>query len=152
MMLLGLAGVFMPVLPDMLLIWAGALIYGWAVGFGTWGPWLFALITLLGIAGLVTEVVVSGAGARRAGGSVWSILGGMGLGLIGLLLFPPFGMLLGLILGTYLIELLRLRDPNKALRASLGMGVGFGVSYGVRFAIGSAMVVVWVLWVISMSG
>ncbi|HHH83445.1 MAG TPA: DUF456 domain-containing protein, partial [Chloroflexi bacterium] len=40
-MLIGLVGVVIPVLPDIILIWLSALLYGLLVGWGDKGPWLF---------------------------------------------------------------------------------------------------------------
>ena len=45
-MLAGLAGVLIPWFPDILLIWGAGLVYGILVGWGTWGPWLFASMTV----------------------------------------------------------------------------------------------------------
>ncbi len=147
-MLVGLAGVFLPLLPDMLIIWMAALGYGLLVGWGQWGPWLFGLITLLGAIGAIAEIWVSGAGARRAGASVWGILGGLALGAVGLVFFTPLGGVLGLLLGTFVVEAVRLRDPSQAAKAMLGMGLGYGASFGVRLVLGMVMIGVWILWVV----
>src|SRR3970040_2381567 len=45
------------------------LAYGLLVGWGTWGPWLFALMTLGGLVALAAEVALSTAGARVGGAS-----------------------------------------------------------------------------------
>lgn len=145
-MLVGLLGVFVPILPDILLIWLAALGYGLAVGWGRSGPWLFAGITLLGLLGGITETWVSGAGARRAGASGWAIVVGILTGTIGFFVFPPLGMVLGLLGGTFAVEMLRHRDPRLAGRATLGMGIGFGISFGVKLVFGLLMVGAWLLW------
>lgn len=147
-MLIGLAAVFLPLLPDMLIIWIAALGYGFFVGWGEVGPWLFGLITLLGAIGAIAEIWVSGAGAKRAGASAWGILGGLALGAVGLVLFTPLGGVLGLLLGTFVVEAVRLRDPSQAAKAMLGMGLGYGASFGVRLILGMAMIGVWILWVV----
>jgi uncharacterized protein YqgC (DUF456 family) len=147
-MLLGLAGVVLPVLPGLALVWAAALGYGLLAGWGTSGPWLFALITLLGAVGLGSELWVTGAGARVAGASIWSIAAGIVLGLIGLLFFSPIGALVGLTLGILGAEYFRLRDWRKALSAAGGTLAGCGVSYGVKLLLGMAMIGAWVAWVL----
>lgn len=146
-MLVGLLGVFVPLLPDILLIWLAALAYGLLVGWGRSGPWLFAGITLLGLLGGIAETWVSGAGARRAGASGWSILAGIFAGTLGFFFFPPFGMIVGLLGATFAAEWLRHRDVRRAARATLGMGVGFGVSFGVKLLFGLAMIGAWLAWV-----
>lgn len=147
-MLVGLLGVFLPVVPDILLIWLAALGYGLLVGWGQSGPWLFAGITLLGLVGVATETWVSGAGARKAGASGWAILVGVLAGLVGFFFFPPLGMIVGLLGGTFAVELLQKRDAGQAARSTLGMGIGFGVSFGVKLLLGLLMVGAWLLWLV----
>lgn len=147
-MLVGLLGIFLPFVPDILLIWLAALGFGLTVGWGQSGPWMFAWITLLGLLGGVSETWVSGAGARKAGASIWAILVGILAGVVGFVFFPPLGMIAGLLGGTFLVELLRHRDPRQAARAMLGMGIGFGISFGVKLVFGLTMIGAWVLWLL----
>src|SRR3990172_8430936 len=70
-MLVGVAGAVLPWFPDLLLIWGAGLAYGLLVGWGTWGPWLFALMTLTGLAALAAEVGLISAGARVGGPAGW---------------------------------------------------------------------------------
>lgn len=146
-MLAGLLGVFLPFVPDILLIWLAALGYGLTVGWGESGPWLFAGITMFGLLGGVSETWVSGAGARKAGASGWAILVGVLAGVIGFLFFPPLGMIVGLLGGTFVVELLRHQDATQAARAMLGMGIGFGISFGVKLLFGLLMIGGWLVWV-----
>jgi uncharacterized protein YqgC (DUF456 family) len=147
-MLLGLAGVVLPALPGLALIWLAALGYGLLAGWGASGPWLFGLITLLGLAGLGSELWVTSAGARVAGASGWSVLAGIVLGLIGLFFFSPIGAVIGLTLGILGGEYLRLKDWRKALSAAGGTLAGCGVSYGVKLLLGMVMIGAWVAWVL----
>lgn len=147
-MLLGMAGVVLPVLPGLGLMWAAALGYGLLAGWGSSGPWLFALITLLAAAGLASELWVTGAGARMTGASGWSIAAGLVLGVIGLLFFSPIGAVIGLILGILGAEYLRMRDWRKAVNAAGGTLAGCGISYGVKLALGLAMIAAWVAWIL----
>lgn len=148
-MLVGLVGIFIPFFPDLLLIWAAALGYGLLVGWGEWGPWLFGLITVLTVLGILAETYVGGAGARMAGASYKAIFAGLILGTIGLFVLPPFGLVIGLLAGTFAVEFLRLRDWRQAGRAMLGMGLGYGASYGVKLVFGALMIGAWLAWVIT---
>lgn len=148
LMLAGLVGIFIPFFPDLILIWGAALGYGLLVGWGEWGPWLFGLITLLGALGILAETYVGGAGARVAGASYKAIAAGLVLGFIGLFILPPLGMIIGLLLGTFLVEYWRLRDWRQAGRAMLGMGLGYGASFGVKLVFGALMIGTWLAWVL----
>jgi uncharacterized protein YqgC (DUF456 family) len=148
-MLVGLIGILVPALPDLLLIWATALGYGLLVGWGDWGPWLFAGITVLCGVGLFAEVWTSGAGARIGGASAWSIVGGVVAGVILLLVAGPLGGVIALLAGIFLLEWRRHRDSRQAGRAVLGTAIGYGASFFVKFGLALSSVGLWIIWVIT---
>jgi uncharacterized protein YqgC (DUF456 family) len=147
-MLVGLAGIILPVLPDVILIWGAALLYGLLVGWGKYGALLFAGISVLGLIGLLADAWVSGLGARRGGASFWSSLGGLVSGVIGLFVAGPLGLIAGMLLGIFVIEYWIHQDPDRALRAMFGMGVGYGASFIVKILLGLVMIALWVAWLI----
>ena len=149
LMLVGLIDTWIPALPDLVLIWATALGYGLLVGWGAWGPWLFAGITLLCAAGMFADVWTSGAGARIGGASGWSIVGGIAAGVILLAVAGPLGGLIALLTGIFLLEWRRHRNSRQAGRAVLGTAVGYGASFLVKFALALASIGLWILWVIA---
>lgn len=149
-MFVGILGVLVPVIPDMALIWLAALSYGLLVGWGTWGGWIFVAITLLAIAGAAAEIGGGGVGARVGGASVWAIIGGLVLGVIGLVFFTPLGGVVALLLGTFLVDYLRLKDSRRALRGMLGMGIGYGLAFFVKLGLALVMVGLWLIWALSL--
>ncbi|MGH2606259.1 MAG: DUF456 domain-containing protein [Anaerolineales bacterium] len=148
-MALGLAGAFIPAFPDLLLIWGAGLAYGLLAGWGAWGPWLFALMSLCAVAGLIAEAWVGGLAARLGGASLAGIVAGLTLGFLGLILLGPIGAFLGLLAGTFLVEYLRRRDVSHASRATAGIGIGYGLAFVVKIGLSLAMVAAWVVWVLS---
>lgn len=146
LMLVGLLGTVVPVLPDLPLVWVAALGYGLLVGWGAHGGLLFALISILGVVGILSELWVSGAGARRGGASFLSTLGGIALGVAGLLVAGPIGLVVGMLAGTFVLEYVRQQDVDLALRATLGIGIGYGFSIVVKFLLGLGMIALWVVW------
>ena len=149
-MLVGLAGMILPVLPDVILIWGAALLYGLLIGWGRYGIWLFAAITVLGLIALLADVWVSGVGARQGGASFWSSLAGLAAGIIGLFAGGPLGLIVGMLLGIFVIEYWIHQDADRAMRAMFGMGVGFGASFVVKILLGLGMIALWIGWVISL--
>lgn len=149
-MLIGVAGVVLPVLPGLMLVWLAALGYGLLVRWGIWGPWLFAAITLAGLAGTLADMWASGAGAKVVGGaSLWSIAGGMLAGFIGLILGGPLGALIGLLAGMFLLEFWRNRNAMRGLKAMAGTALGYGASIIIKLTAGILMVGLWVIWVVT---
>ncbi|MEH1128640.1 DUF456 domain-containing protein [Micromonospora sp. CPCC 206061] len=110
----GIAGVIVPVLPGLLLCWAGVL--AWAVlGEGGWGKWVvLAFATLLAFAGTLVKYLWPGRKLKRAGVPNTTLLAGGALGLAGFFLVPLVGLIAGFVLGVWLAERARLGDSGQA--------------------------------------
>jgi uncharacterized protein len=149
-MLVGVVGIIIPVLPDVWLIWLAALGYGLLAGFDGWiGGIAMVLLTLLTLGGIAADLLLAQAGAAKGGASWQAIGASIALGLVGLLFFPPFGPLVGALLGVFLVEYYRQgKELDKAWRAVKGYAAGCGVSVIVRLGIAVAMILIWVGWVV----
>lgn len=148
LILAGLISIAIPALPDMLLIWLGALAYGLVLGWGRTGPWAFAIISALALIGGLAEILGGSVGARLGGASAWSLAAGVGIGLIATVFLGPLGGIAGLLVGMYAMEYRRQRDTGRAIRGVLGLALGYGASYGVKLALGLGIVGIWLFWVI----
>jgi uncharacterized protein YqgC (DUF456 family) len=147
-MLIGLAGVFLPILPGIELVWLAALGYGIFHGFTWGGAAAFLAITALLLLGLSSDIWITGLGLRTTGTSLLSALAGVALLIAGSILFTPLvGILLGLA-GLTLLEYRRHRKWKKAFVSTGSALAGCGLSYGFKFFIGLVMMGVWVLWVL----
>lgn len=146
-MLVGLFGLIVPIFPGTVIMWLATLGYGLVAGFGQLGAVMFVLITLLMLTSTVLDNLFMGAGARRGGASWSTILVALLAGVIGTLLFPPFGGFIAAPLAVFLLEFLRLRDVQKAWLALRGLATGLGLSFVARFGIGVLMILFWLVWV-----
>ncbi|GLH96099.1 hypothetical protein Pa4123_13720 [Phytohabitans aurantiacus] len=106
----GIAGVIVPILPGLLLCWAGVL--AWAMfGGGGWGKWVvLAVATLLAIAGTLVKYLWPGRQLKRAGVPNTTLLAGGVLGIAGFFLIPLVGLVAGFVLGVWLAERARLGE------------------------------------------
>jgi hypothetical protein len=145
-MLVGLFGTLVPFFPGIVVIWLASLGYGLLTGFKTLGIIMFILITLLMVAGITVDNVLMGLGARRGGAAWSSTIIGLVAGIVGTVIWPPFGGLIAAPLFVYLFELLRLRDWRSAFKAAFGLTAGWGLSFLARFGIGGVMVALWLVW------
>lgn len=135
-----------PFFPGVTIIWLAALIYGIVTGFDALGIVMFILITIGFLAGISADNILMGAGARR-GGASWLTIGvGLMVGIIGTIIFPPFGGLIAGPLAIFLLEVLRNREWRSGWLATRGLALGWGLSFLVRFAIGLVMIVIWLAW------
>lgn len=143
----GLFGTILPIIPGLIIIWLAALYYAAViVGFDTFSPWVFVLITLISLAAGTSNIWLSALGAKTTGAS-WRTLV---IGFIGaiagtfLLPIPLVGTIIGYAAGLVLAEYARLRELRPAMKAALGGVVGLGVSTAVEF-IGALMMILLVV-------
>jgi uncharacterized protein YqgC (DUF456 family) len=96
-----------------------------------WEPFSVRFLIIMAVITLVVtalDYVVPAAGAKRFGASRAGFWGAV-IGLFGgLVLFPPFGMIVGALLGAIIGELAVGKEGSQALKA--GWGVFMGVMFG----------------------
>lgn len=141
LIIIGIAGVFFPALPGLLLSFAGLLLYNY-VGVGNIPlMWIiiFAILTLLTI---VLGFVIPQQTARKYGGSIWGDIGGFLGMLIGFFQPFPLGFLFGMFAGVFVGEYLYANQHQRALRAVKGTLIGFLYSTVFNFLVGIAMLFV----------
>ena len=140
----GIAGLVLPVLPGALLILGGAVLVAWAERFTRvgWGP--LVVIGLLCVAIWAVDFLAAVLGAKAFGASGWAILGAS-VGLVaGLFLGVP-GIVLGPPVGAIAFEYVRNPNFEKAARAGVGAFVGFVLGSAAKVALAFVAVGVLVL-------
>ena len=125
--LLAIPGALFPVLPGLVLLPLGALLWCWAVGFAVGWP-VLALASVLLLLGWGADLLGVVLGAARLQASRWAYVGaaiGLLVGLLGLLpALPVGGPLLGAALGELAAELrARSRGGLALLRRSALVGL-----------------------------
>lgn len=149
-MLVGLFGLVIPIFPGITVIWLAALIYAIAEAMAgqmdIWGWLLFALITILMIAGNFVDNIIIARKLRETGTPWSSIAIGYAAGLVSSLFLTPFAALLITPVVLYLTEYVRLRDARGAFNSAKGWLIGFGWTFLALVAIGLVMIGLWLLW------
>ncbi len=150
-MLVGLVGIVLPVVPGLALIWLGALGFALVEDFASVDPLTFGFLTLLALIGVTADIWMTQLGAKLGGASFKSQLIGLAGGVVGALAFLVFGGIsaglgaaLGSVVGVLAAEYLRLRDWHKALKSGAGWLVGWLASTAFQLAIGGVIIVVFV--------
>jgi uncharacterized protein YqgC (DUF456 family) len=147
LMVAGLIGAVVPMLPGTPLIMVGAVVYAVATDFSPVGGGRLAILAVLGLAGWAIEHLAGILGARRAGGGRAAVVGALVGAVIGLA-FAPLGLLLGPIVGAIAGELLSGRDPAGSVRTGIGTAIGVvvGIVAHVAFAVTMVALFVWWVW------
>jgi uncharacterized protein YqgC (DUF456 family) len=147
-MLIGLVGTVLPVLPGTILILLGALLYAVVDGFQLVGWPTLIVLGLLTLVATTADIWASSAGAKVSGASGWSIVTGLIGGLAGFILLSLPGAIIGAVGGVLLTEIVRVGDWKKALKAGSGWLIGWAISAVVQLGIGLIMVAIFVWQVV----
>ena len=147
-MVVGILGTLLPFLPGLPIVWAAALVYGLATGFGPIGWVAFGLITLIGAAGLALGTVLPHRRAATTGAPRSTIVVGLLAGIVGFFVIPIIGLPIGAALGVLLMERRRLRDWSRAWAATKQLMIGFGIGALLQSGAGVAMMACWIGWVL----
>lgn len=146
-MLFGLFSLVIPVLPGLVIIWVPILVYAIVNGFTWVRVALLVAITGLMLFGNVVDNIIMGSRARQKGASWWAIALSLIAGVVGSIVFPPFGGLIAALVVLFAIEFFRLRDWRQALSSTGSMAVGCGWAAIIRFGIGVGMIALWIAWI-----
>jgi len=124
LMLVGILGSVLPVLPGVPISWLGLLMIYLTPSVPM--DWVFLGITLmLAIFLYILDSLIPAIGTKRFGGSRYGMIGAtVGL-LVGIIAPIPFGIIIGPFAGAFLGELLNTKTRHNALRAAFGSFVGF---------------------------
>jgi uncharacterized protein YqgC (DUF456 family) len=143
--LVGIAGVVVPVLPGLLLCWAAVLAWAVLVDAG-WGKWLvLGVTTAVALAGTVVKYAWPGRNLKRTGVPNRSLVTGGLLGLIGFFVIPVVGLFIGFLLGLWLAERIRLGGWKQAWPSTKHALKAVGLSMLIELAAGLVIGTVWVV-------
>ena len=145
-MVVSMFGLMVPIFPGNVVIWVTALVYGLMAGFETRGIWLFAIITLLMIGGVMADNLLMGARAKKAGGSCFGITIAFFVSVIVSFFFTPIAGLIAAPITIFLFEFMRIGDTEKALHVTTEMVKGCGWAFVVRFGLAALEIGVWAFW------
>lgn len=143
-MLVGVIGTVLPVIPGTILIFLAALVYAVVEGFQAIGWPTLVVLGLLAAIATTADLWASSIGAKMGGASGWSVVVGLLGGLVGFLFFSLPGAILGAVLGVLLIELIRVGDVKQALKAGSGWAIGWILSTVLQLGFGLVMVAIFV--------
>ncbi len=148
----GLVGCVLPILPGHLIILIGAVAHRLMLGREGSGLewWSFLVLVLLLAASQAFEIASGAAGTRWFGGTRWGAVGAFVGSIVGLF-FLPFGLLLGPLIGAFAAEMLfAKKKPTFAASSGVGSVVGTLAGMAVKIVVGVLMVlwfVVDVFWI-----
>lgn len=150
LMLGGLVGTFLPVLPGSVFILLGAVAHYFLFGQGASGlNWVsFVVLTVLFALSVLVDWLSGAIGAKWFGSSKWGIAGVIVGGIIGFF-FGFIGIIIGPLLGAFIFEMIfAKKELNAASKSTWGTLVGGGAGMLGKAMISLAMIAYYVVDVI----
>ncbi|WP_276168125.1 DUF456 domain-containing protein [Zobellia alginiliquefaciens] len=136
LMLVGVLGSFLPVLPGPPISWVGLLLLHLTEAIPQ--DWVFLGITAtLALLVFGLDYVIPAIGTKKFGGTKYGVIGTT-LGLLVALFFPvlgPFGIIVWPFVGALVGELLNKADGKTATKAAFGSFLGFLTGTFMKFLI-----------------
>lgn len=130
--LVGLVGCIVPVIPGPPLSFLSLIIISIAKNWAPFSPTFLIIMACLTIVVTILDYLVPAGGAKKYGASKLGVRGSIIGMLLGLLFFPPWGILICGIVGALAGEILAGKEGGKALRASWGIFLGYMVGTGLK--------------------
>ena len=143
LIVLGLAGTVLPLLPGTLLVWGGIVLGAWIDDFARVGTTTVVVVSVLAVLAWALDYVAGLMGARKAGASKQALVGaavgtvaGLFMGLVGVLFMP----LVGAAIGEYLAQ----KDQTRAVKVGVATWLGIMVGLIAKVVLACMMVGIFV--------
>lgn len=146
----GILGIAIPVLPGLLICVIGVLV--WSASVGTVGAWaVFGLCVALAVAGWVIQFLVPGKRLKSQGVGTSTLLVALIVAIAGFFIIPVVGAPIGFVVGILAVELLRSRDLALAWTRTWSALKAVLMSWGIEITAGLMILLTWIIGVIATS-
>ena len=144
LVVVGLAGVVLPALPGLPLVFVGMLIAAWAGDFVHVGVPTLVVLGLLTLLSFVVDFWATAHGAKRVGASRKAMAGAV-IGTFAGLFFAPIGLFVGPFVGALVGELLHSRELGTAAKVGFGTWLGLVLAIVLKLGLACAMLGIFAL-------
>ncbi len=148
MVVVGIAGTVLPVLPGILLVFGGLFVAAWAEGFQRVGAAGLSIIGALALLAFAADFVASLLGAKRVGASPLA-LAGAAIGAIAGIFFGLVGVFIGPFIGAVAGEYLARGRLAQAGKVGVGTWIGLIVAGVAKVVIAFLMIGVFLAFYLS---
>lgn len=144
LIVVGFAGLILPAVPGIPLVFAGLVLLAWAENFAFVGWITLAALGVLALLSYGVDLLATALGAKRFGASPRA-LAGAAIGVVAGLFFGLPGIVLGPFVGAVIGEFSRQASARAAVQAGVGAMLGLLFGALLKIALAFTMVGVFVL-------
>lgn len=134
LVIIGFIGLFLPILPGIVFVFAGLLLGAWIDGFTLVSQTTMVIIGVLTLIAWAVDFFASYVTAKKAKASKLALIGTLVGALLGIL-GGVVGLIIGPVIGAAVGELIARRNSGDATRVGLAAGLGFVLALVVKLAI-----------------
>ena len=141
LVVVGIAGTVLPMLPGVPLVFAGLLLAAWHGGFEQVGIFTMLIIGVIAVMAWAVDFFASVVTAKKAGASKYALWGaaiGALLGIFG----GIAGLIIGPAIGAVIGELITHKDTSKATAVGIAAGLGFVLALAIKIVLVLTMLAV----------
>ena len=145
LLVVGIVGSVVPLLPGPLVSLAGVLLYWWQSGYAEPGSFLLVALVIVGLVAVVAEYFAGAVSAHAGGASTVATLLAAIVGVVLFFVAGPIGIVLGVGGTVFAVEFYRHQDPEQSLRTAIYAAVGMLASTVVQALLTVTMLVAMLL-------
>ncbi|EEL51102.1 MULTISPECIES: DUF456 domain-containing protein [Bacillus cereus group] len=137
-----------PIIPGILGLWAGYLIYHFGINDGelTTSFWILQIIFTVII--FIADFIANGYFLKKYGSTKWSERVGMISIIVGSFFFPPFGLIIIPFLSVFVTEIMHKKTPKEAFMVGIATVVGFLSSTVAKAILQIIMIIIFVCYIL----
>lgn len=139
---LGVIGTLVPLVPGGLLSFVGVVVYWYSTGYQEPGTLLFILLTTTALIALAVDYLGGAIGAKTAGASTRTVFLASIVGVVGLVVGGPVGLLIGVVGTTYALEAIEHGHGEETARVAVAAGIGVLASAAVQLILTGSVLLV----------
>ncbi|WP_047980999.1 DUF456 domain-containing protein [Ornithinibacillus contaminans] len=123
--ILSFVGVIYPIIPSVLLLWIGFLLYQFGINGDELGFVFWSIMIVFTVILFVADIVANSYFVKKFGGSKWGERVAALAVIVGSFIVPPFGIIIVPFVAVLVMEMLQRRTIQEAFKAAVGSLLGF---------------------------
>ncbi len=112
--LLSFAGLVFPIIPSIIALWGGFLLYAFGIGRGELSIWFWSGAVIVTILIFGADIIANQFFVKKYGGSKWGERVAVIGVIVGSFVFPPFGIIIVPFLLVFIVEWLQVKEMRHA--------------------------------------
>ncbi|WP_102027409.1 DUF456 domain-containing protein [Salirhabdus sp. Marseille-P4669] len=118
-------GILFPIIPSVLVLWGGFLIYHFAINEETLSLFFWIPMIIFTVMLFIADIFVNSHYVKKFGGSKWGERMAAVAVIVGSFVLPPFGILIIPFIVVFITEMIQQKSPVASLKAAFGSLIGF---------------------------